>query len=490
MRASGILMHISSLPSNYGIGTLGQEAYNFVDFLKKSGQTYWQILPICPTGFGDSPYQTFSSYAGNPYFIDLDFLIDEGLLKKEECSSIKWSNYSTSVDYKRMYDNRFDVLKKAYKRFLKSVPEDFEEFCKCESYWLCDYALFMAIKNQTGEIWSKWDNGLKFRDEKAIKDFESKNVDDVMFYKVIQYLFFSQWHKLKEYANKNGIQIIGDIPIYVASDSVDVWVNPELFLLNEDNEPTYVSGCPPDSFSKDGQLWGNPIYDWNKMKEDDYAWWIKRLKYVSEIYDITRIDHFRGFDSYYTIDANAKTARKGDWVRGPGIEFFNSVKKELGSLNIIAEDLGFLTPSVHRLLKRTGFPGMKVLQFAFDSREDSDYLPHNYPKNTVVYTGTHDNDTIMGWMKTAKKQDVKFAIDYLRLNQEEGYNWGMMKGAWASVADTVIVTMQDLQGLDSKARMNIPSTVGDNWKWRAAKGSISNTLAKKINKCMKIYKRV
>ncbi len=490
MRASGILMHISSLPSNYGIGTLGQEAYNFVDFLKKSGQTYWQILPICPTGFGDSPYQTFSSYAGNPYFIDLDFLIDEGLLKKEECSSIKWSNYSTSVDYKRMYDNRFDVLKKAYKRFLKSVPEDFEEFCKCESYWLCDYALFMAIKNQTGEIWSKWDNGLKFRDEKAIKDFESKNVDDVMFYKVIQYLFFSQWHKLKEYANKNGIQIIGDIPIYVASDSVDVWVNPELFLLNEDNEPTYVSGCPPDSFSKDGQLWGNPIYDWNKMKEDDYAWWIKRLKYVSEIYDITRIDHFRGFDSYYTIDANAKTARKGDWVKGPGIEFFNSVKKELGSLNIIAEDLGFLTPSVHRLLKRTGFPGMKVLQFAFDSREDSDYLPHNYPKNTVVYTGTHDNDTIMGWMKTAKKQDVKFAIDYLRLNQEEGYNWGMMKGAWASVADTVIVTMQDLQGLDSKARMNIPSTVGDNWKWRAAKGSISNTLAKKINKCMKIYKRV
>ncbi|MFY9198111.1 MAG: 4-alpha-glucanotransferase [Acutalibacteraceae bacterium] len=490
MRASGILMHISSLPSNYGIGTLGQEAYNFVDFLKKSGQTYWQILPICPTGFGDSPYQTFSSYAGNPYFIDLDFLIDEGLLKKEECSSINWGDYSTSVDYKRMYDNRFDVLKKAYKRFIKSVPDDFEQFCKRESYWLCDYALFMSIKTQTGKIWSKWDDELKFRDEKAIKDFKSKNSDDVMFYKVIQYLFFSQWHKLKEYANKNGIQIIGDIPIYVASDSVDVWVNPELFLLNEDNEPTYVSGCPPDSFSKDGQLWGNPIYDWNKMKEDDYAWWIKRLKYVSEIYDITRIDHFRGFDSYYTIDANAKTARKGVWVKGPGIEFFNSVKKELGSLNIIAEDLGFLTPSVHRLLKRTGFPGMKVLQFAFDSREDSDYLPHNYPKNTVVYTGTHDNDTIIGWMQTAKKQDVKFAIDYLRLNQDEGYNWGMMKGAWASVANTVIVTMQDLQGLDSKARMNIPSTVGDNWKWRAARGSMSNTLAKKINRCMKIYKRV
>lgn len=490
MRASGILMHISSLPSNYGIGTLGQEAYNFVDFLKKSGQTYWQILPICPTGFGDSPYQTFSSYAGNPYFIDLDFLIADGLLQKNECSSIKWSLKNTSVDYKRMYDNRYKVLKKAYNRFIKSPPKEFEKFCNSEKYWLDDYALFMAIKTQTDEVWNNWDEDLKFREKNAIKDFENKNSDDVMFYKVIQYLFFLQWHRLKEYANQNGIKIIGDIPIYVASDSVDVWKNPELFLLNNENEPTCVAGCPPDLFSKNGQLWGNPIYNWDKMKEDGYEWWIRRLKYVSEIYDITRIDHFRGFDSYYTIDAKAKTARKGEWIKGPGIDFFNSIKKELGELNIIAEDLGFLTPSVHKLLKRTGFPGMKVLQFAFDNGKDSDYLPHNYPKNTVVYTGTHDNDTILGWIKTTKKQDVNFAIDYLRLSEEEGYNWGMMKGAWASVANTVIVTMQDLLGLDSDARMNIPSTVGENWKWRASKNSMSNTLAKKINKCMKTYKRV
>ncbi len=490
MRASGILMHISSLPSNYGIGTLGQEAYNFIDFLKKAGQTYWQILPICPTGFGDSPYQTFSSFAGNPYFIDLDFLIEDGLLKKDECENIKWGNYDTSVNYKMMYDNRFEVLKIAYERFMKSVPDDFEKFCNDEEYWLSYYALFMSIKNETGEMWNKWNKELKFRNDDALKGYENKHKDDVMFYKVIQYLFYSQWYKIKKYANDNDIKIIGDIPIYVAVDSVDVWVNPEFFLLNDKYEPTYVAGCPPDSFSKSGQLWGNPLYNWDKMKENDYAWWIRRLKYVSKIYDVTRIDHFRGFDSYYTIDANAKTAKSGVWVKGPGIDFFNCVKKALGEIDIIAEDLGFLTPSVRQLLKETGFPGMKVLQFAFDSREDSDYLPHNYPKNTVVYTGTHDNDTIIGWMKTAKKQDVAFAMEYLRLNEQEGYNWGMMKVAWASVSDTVIVTMQDLLDLGSTARMNTPSTVGTNWKWRASKDSINDKLAKKINNYMKVYKRI
>jgi len=490
MRTGGILMHISSLPSNYGIGTLGKEAYSFVDFLVKAGQTYWQMLPICPTSFGDSPYQTFSSFAGNPYFIDLDMLIEDGLLEKSECENIKWSNYDTSVDYKLMYNNRFEVLRKAYNRFMDSVPVDFEEFCKNQEYWLSDYALFMAIKNETDMTWDNWERKLKFRCNGALEEYESKNKDNVMFYKVVQYFFYSQWYKLKEYANHNHIKIIGDLPIYVASDSVDIWANPELFVLNSDYEPTHVAGCPPDAFSKSGQLWGNPLYDWDRMKQDNYAWWIRRLNHVTKIYDVTRIDHFRGFDSYYSIDAIAKTAITGVWKKGPGIDFFDCVQKELGTLDIIAEDLGFLTPSVRQLLEYTGFSGMKVLQFAFDSREDSDYLPHNYPKHAIVYTGTHDNDTIIGWMNNANKQDVSYAMEYLRLSEREGYNWGMMKVAWGCVSNTVIVTMQDLLGLGSGSRMNIPSTVGMNWKWRASKESINDELAKKINKYMKVYKRV
>ena len=488
MRTSGVLMHISSLPSNYGIGTLGHEAYNFVDFLVKAGQTYWQILPICPTSYGDSPYQTFSSFAGNPYFIDLDMLIQDGLLKKSECENIKWSEYDTSVDYKLMYENRFKVLKKAYNRFVNSVPSGFEQFCKEQDYWLHDYALFMAIKNDTGENWNNWKKELKLRYNDALENYKEKHNSEVNFHKVVQYLFYSQWQKLKRYANNNNIKIIGDLPIYVAVDSVDVWANPELFVLNSDYEPTYVAGCPPDSFSELGQRWGNPLYDWNKMKQDDYAWWVRRLNHITKIYDVTRIDHFRGFDSYYSIDAREKTAKIGVWEKGPGIEFFSSIKNQMGTLDIIAEDLGFLTPSVHKLLKDTGFPGMKILQFAFDSREDNEYLPHNYTQNSVVYTGTHDNDTIIGWINNASKQEVECATEYLHLTGNEEYNWEMMKAAWECVSDTAIVTMQDLLGLDSDSRMNIPSTIGVNWKWRMNKQS-TDGLAKKINKYMKAYKR-
>lgn len=489
MRTSGVLMHISSLPSNYGIGTLGQEAYNFVDFLVKAGQTYWQILPICPTSYGDSPYQTFSSFAGNPYFIDLDMLIEDGLLEKGECENIKWSDCDTSVDYKIMYDNRFEVLRKAYNRFINSVPSGFERFCKEQDYWLRDYALFMAIKNDTGTTWNNWEKELKLRHNEALEEYEKKHNSEVVFHKVVQYLFYSQWQKLKEYANNNDIKIIGDLPIYVAVDSADVWANPQLFVLNSDYEPTHVAGCPPDSFSELGQRWGNPLYDWNKMKQYDYAWWVRRLNHITKIYDVTRIDHFRGFDSYYSIDARAKTAKIGVWEKGPGIEFFNCIKEKMGTLNIIAEDLGFLTPSVHKLLKDTGFPGMKILQFGFDSREDNEYLPHNYTQNSVVYTGTHDNDTIIGWINNANKQDVEYIIEYLDLNEHEGYNWGLMKAAWECVSDTAIVTMQDLLGLDSDSRMNIPSTIGVNWKWRMKKESADDELAKKINKYMKAYKR-
>ena len=443
MRTSGVLMPISSLPSPYGIGTMGKSARKFVDFLVKGGQTYWQILPICPTSYGDSPYQSFSSFAGNPYFIDLDILCKENLLKKKECEA--------------------------------------------EKDWLEDYTLFMALKDANdGKAWGQWDEKLRVRDAAALDEARKKYAEDIEFYKMLQYLFFKQWRELKAYANENGIEIIGDVPIYVAGDSADVWANPKQFYLDEDLNPIEVAGCPPDGFSADGQLWGNPLFRWDEMKKDNYAWWTKRIKAMSELYDIIRIDHFRGFDSYYAIPAKDKTAKNGKWKQGPGMDLFNQLEKKLGKLPIIVEDLGFLTDSVRKLLKDSGFPGMKVIQFAFDSREGSDYLPHTYTSHCVVYTGTHDNDTVMGWMKTAPKASVKFATEYLNLTEEEGY----MRAAWSSVADMAIVPMQDLIGLGSEARINIPSTLGENWKWRALEGQITKDLAKKLYKYMQMYGRI
>ena len=491
MRTSGILMPISSLPSPYCIGTMGKEARRFVDFLEKGGQTYWQILPICPTSYGDSPYQSFSSFAGNPYFIDLELLCKDKLLTKIECESYKWGKKPQYIDYGIMYVNRYDLLKKAYDRFKKNVPADYDDFCKNEAEWLDEYTLFMALKDANGGVaWSEWDEDLKFRKTEAIEAAREKYNDDINFYKMLQYLFFKQWRALKAYANDKGIRIIGDVPIYVAMDSADVWANPTQFYLDEELNPIEVAGCPPDAFSADGQLWGNPLFRWDVMKKDKYTWWTKRISAMAKLYDIVRIDHFRGFDSFYAIPAKNDTAKNGVWKEGPGMDLFNELEKKLGKLPIIVEDLGFLTPSVKKLLKDSGFPGMKVIQFAFDSREDSDYLPHNYPTHCVVYTGTHDNDTVMGWMKTAPKESVKFAKDYLNLTKEEGYNWGMMRAAWSSVADMAIVPMQDLLGLDSKARINIPSTTGGNWQWRATPEQIDNKLAKKLHRCMEMYARL
>lgn len=490
MRASGILMHISSLPSPYGIGTMGKEAREFVDFLVKSEQTYWQILPICPTSYGDSPYQSFSSQAGNPYFIDLDILCKDGLLTEKECKSFQWGTKKTEIDYGILYENRYPLLKIAYSRFMKKQPKDFEEFCKQESGWLEDYALFMAIKDANdGVSWLEWPKALRFREEEALQKVRREYKEEICFYKVLQYLFYKQWRSLKMYANKKGIQIIGDVPIYVALDSADVWANPEQFYLDSDRKPIDVAGCPPDAFSADGQLWGNPLFRWDVMKEDGYAWWTNRIRAMSKLYDIVRIDHFRGFDSYYAIPAGDTTAQNGVWREGPGMDLFRTIENKLGKINIIVEDLGFLTPSVLKLVKDSGFPGMKVIQFAFDTREESDYLPHNYDKHTVVYTGTHDNDTILGWMKSAPRSSVNFAKKYLQLSKEEGYHWGMMRGAWASVSDLAIVPMQDILGLDNRARMNIPSTLGCNWKWRAKAGVLTPELAKKIKKYMKLYGR-
>ncbi|SET05846.1 4-alpha-glucanotransferase [[Clostridium] polysaccharolyticum] len=491
MRSSGILMHISSLPSPYGIGTLGKEAYEFVDFLKRAKQTYWQILPINQTSYGDSPYQSFSGYAGNPYFIDLTMLCEKGYLENGVCELYNWGDNETKVDYATMYQSRYELLHIVFENFMEEIPDEFEIFCWEQREWLEDYALFMALKDaHNGQRWQLWEEPLKFREENALEDARAKYSAEILFWKMTQYFFFEQWHKLKSYANRQGIQIVGDVPIYVAADSVDVWKEPEQFYLDEDRKMIEVAGCPPDAFCEDGQLWGNPLFNWDVMKEDGYQWWTRRIAYVSQLYDVVRIDHFRGFESYYAIPYGEKTAKNGHWRKGPGLDLFQCLKEKLGALHIIVEDLGYLTDEVADMVKGSGFPGMKVLQFAFDIRETSNYLPHTYDRHCVVYTGTHDNDTLLGWVENAPEESVEYAKEYLRLDSTEGYNWGMMKAVWASVGDTAFVTMQDLLNLGSEARMNTPSTLGRNWLWRATKEQISDELAERIAENMNLYARI
>ena len=501
MRESGILMPVSSLPGPYGIGCFGKKAEKFVDFLAAAGQKIWQILPLSPTGYGDSPYQSCSAFAGNPYFIDLDTLKKEGLLTAAQLKAEKWGTDPKEVDYGTLYVSRFKVLRTAYAAWRKQCaglhgcayyfPDDYYAFTLANEEWLDDYALYMALKAANGmKNWVEWDKPYRLRDRKALAAFAAENEEEIGFWKFVQYKFAAQWQAVKTYANKKDVQILGDIPIYVSADSVDAWVGGALFELDADGGFARVAGCPPDYFSADGQLWGNPLYRWDAMKADGYRWWIDRFRASAALYDIIRIDHFRGFEGYYAIPGGAATARDGVWRQGPGIELFHAVRAALGDLPIIAEDLGFLTEGVHRLREECGFPGMKVLQFAFDSREDSDYLPHNYPRHCVVYTGTHDNDTIMGWMHTASPEDVRFAWEYLRLTEAEGPNWGMMCGALQSPGDTVILTMQDLLGLGSEARMNIPSTLGCNWKWRAAPDSITPELADRLHHVTGLYRRL
>lgn len=490
MRSSGILMHISSLPSPYGIGTMGKEARKFVDFLVKSAQTYWQVLPICPTSYGDSPYQSFSSFAGNPYFIDLDILCKQKLLKAEECKAYHWGKKPAEIDYGLLYENRYPLLHKAYERFLKKIPADYESFCKEQETWLEDYALFMALKeSHNGVSFIQWEPELKQRKPEAMEKAEKEQKEEIGFWKMVQYLFYQQWNDLKAYANERGIQMIGDVPIYVAMDSADVWANPTQFYLDGNLNPIDVAGCPPDGFSQDGQLWGNPLFRWDVMEQDGYRWWVQRMEKMSKLFDVIRIDHFRGFDSYYAIPYGDQTARNGEWRSGPGIGLFQSLEKTLGKLNVIAEDLGFLTDSVRKMLSDSGYPGMKLMQFAFDTREDGDYLPHNYSRNCAVYAGTHDNDTILGWMKTAPRACVSFAKEYLKLDKEEGYNWGVMRSVWSSVGDMAVVTMQDLLDIGSEGRMNTPSTLGSNWMWRMKPDAIDNALAKKIRRQVELYGR-
>ena len=491
MRKAGILMPVSSLPSPYGIGTLGAAAREFADLLALGGQTCWQMLPVGPTSYGDSPYQSFSSYAGNPYFIDLDDLADEGLLLPEEYQDIPWGDDPARVDYGQLYRSRYPVLRLAVERLLAGDREEYRRFCQEQACWLPDYALFMALKGRHGgNPWDSWPDGVRLRQPDALEQARRELAGEIEFWQGVQLLFFRQWRALKEHVNSRGIAIIGDLPIYVANDSVDVWADPGQFQLDEDCRPTEVSGCPPDGFSADGQLWGNHLFDWEKMERDGYRWWLRRIAHQFTLFDVLRIDHFRGFDEYYAIPAGDDTARNGRWRPGPGIKFFQAVERELGKKEIIAEDLGFLTDSVKQLLRETGYPGMKVLEFAFDSRDTgSDYLPHCYPRHCVVYAGTHDNDTIQGWMASAPEKDVAYAKEYLRLTEAEGWHWGMMRSAWASAADLAVMQLQDVLGLGGETRMNTPSTLGENWKWRLLPGAFTPALAKRLRHEMAVYQR-
>ena len=485
-RTAGILMPISSLPGKYGIGCFNLKAYEFVDFLRDAGQTYWQILPIHPTSYGDSPYQSFSTFAGNPYFIDLEALIAEGVLSNAECDSVFFGDEEDDINYAALYDGRKILLTMAYERSRISENPEYQKFIADNGWWLDDYALFMALKDFfNGQCWYEWPEDIRLRYDYALDHYRRELYFDIEYQKYLQFKFFQQYGWLKNYANSQGVKIIGDIPIYVAMDSADTWANPRLFQLDDRNMPTAVAGCPPDGFSATGQLWGNPLYRWDYHRETGFDWWLTRLWYVYQLYDVTRIDHFRGFDEYYSIPYGHKTAEFGHWEKGPGIELFRRAEEVLGWHEVIAEDLGFVTDSVRQLVRDSGFPGMKVLQFAFDSRDTGsarDYLPHNYTENAVVYTGTHDNDTTIGWFEAISDDDWNLARDYLCdfYTPDEEMDQPFVALAMQSIARMCIIPMQDYLGLGTEARMNTPSTIGCNWRWRMTEDQFTEDLCRDI----------
>ena len=495
-RTAGILMPIFSLPAKYGIGCFSKSAYDFVDWLKDAGQCYWQILPLVPTSYGDSPYQSFSTYAGNPYFIDLEQLIEDGLLTKKECDSIDFGANASDIDYEKMYKGRYTLLKKAYERANVGENDDFKWYVGENEWWLNDYALFMALKNRfDGKSWTEWPEDIRLRYGYSMEYYYKELYFEIEFQKYLQYLYQKQWLELKKYANENGVHIIGDIPIYVSMDSADVWAAPELFQLDKDNVPVAVAGCPPDGFSATGQLWGNPLYRWDYHKETGFAWWMNRLRYCFKFYDVVRIDHFRGFDEYYSIPYGETTALNGTWMKGPGIELFWKMWEVMGFQKVIAEDLGYVTDSVRQLVKDTGFPGMKVLEFAFDSRDSgsaNDYLPHNYIENSVAYTGTHDNETLQGWLKNIKPEERKMMREYLcdKYTPDEEMHISLISAAMRSHSHMCIIPIQDYLGYDNSCRINQPSTVGTNWRWRITKKELTKKLQRQIRQMTKTYGRL
>ena len=467
-RSSGVLMHITSLPGQFGIGTFGKSAYDFVDFLEETKQTYWQILPLTTTSYGDSPYQSFSAVAGNLNLIDFSLLKEDGLLEESDYANVNFGENPEKVDYALLFEARRPILEKAVANTSKNseVLAEIEKFEAENSSWLADYAEYMAIKESFGyKSFIHWDEDIKKGEQAAREKYRTELQDSIRYYTVTQYFFFKQWLALKEYANSKGIKIIGDMPIYVSADSVEMWTMPELFKVDENNEPLYVAGCPADDFSPTGQLWGNPIYDWEKHKEQGFSWWIYRVQESFKIYDVLRIDHFKGFSDFWQIDKDAENAVNGTWEAGPGIELFQKIKEQLGDLPIVAENLGFIDAKAEKLLDDSGYPGMKILQFAFPGEDNLD-RPHHYTQNSVAYTGTHDNDVVNGWYEKLGESEKELVSEYLNRRDDEKITEAMIRGIYSSVSDYAIVTMQDLLDKDATSRMNVPSTVGGNWEWR------------------------
>ncbi len=493
-RAAGILLHPTSLPGKYGIGDLGNNAYKFIDFMEKAGQKLWQVFPLGPTGFGDSPYQSFSAFAGNPLLISPDLLKEKGFLSDEDLVRIPEFE-PHNIEYGKLIDYKTGLLKKAFENYRKigfSNREEYEKFCNENSFWLDDYALFMASKEYHGGVlWTEWDKSIAFRDADKLDEWREKLSELIDYQKFIQFLFFEEWSALRQYANQKGITIIGDMPIFIAYDSSDVWANKELFTVDEEGKLETVAGVPPDYFSPTGQLWGNPLYRWDEMRKDNFSWWKKRFGKLFELVDIVRIDHFRGFEAFWEIPGGAPNAIKGKWIKAPGDELFTEIKKTFGELPILAEDLGVITDEVRALRDKFGFPGMKILQFAFGKDGDKNFLPHNYTKNCVVYTGSHDNDTTKGFFEKAMNEDIElfeWTQDYINYFGAE-IVFPLIKEAYKSVANYAIIPMQDILNLGSHARMNFPGKLGGNWSWRFSWDQISNDLPSKYYYLSKLYER-
>ena len=490
-RSSGVLMPLSSLPSPHGIGTMGKAAYDFVDFLKAAGQRYWQLLPLVPTGAGDSPYSSFSTFAGNPYFIDLDRLVKDKLLRPKDLIGLNWGRNPEQVDYEALRLQRPVVLRRAFERGREPLAAEVETFRK-ENKWVDTYGLYMALKAHFNMLpWMDWpEEDIRMHRPDAVRRWTILLHDEIEYHIFVQYLFFRQWNALREYAHKKGVLFIGDIPIYVALDSADVWSEAHFFQLDEKNVPKAVAGVPPDPFTADGQLWGNPLYDWDAMERDGYGWWIRRIEGAEKLYDVIRTDHFRGFASYWSVPYGELTAKNGVWMPGPGMKLVGVLTSWFHDLDFIAEDLGYVTEDVRKLVWDSGMPGMKILEFAFDAHGDSDYLPHCIPYNATCYLGTHDNNTVMGWLKDIGKRDRDFAARYMHITEDEGWCWGMIRTGMATCADLFVVQMQDLLELDEKARMNTPGTPTGNWRWRMLPGKADKDLAKKLYLYTRTYRRV
>lgn len=491
MRKSGILLHISSLPSPYGIGSFGKAAYDFVDQLKEAGQGYWQVLPMGPIGFGDSPYQSFSAFAGNPYFIDLDALIDEGLLTKKECDAVDFGNDPKKVDYAKMYEERIPLLKKAYKRAYVYKDLDFQDFVEDNAKWLWDYSMFMALKDYfNGSAYTEWPEDIQKRFAYSLDYYREKLYFEIEFYQFLQYKFFTQWKKLKDYANAQGIKIIGDLPFYVAADSADTWSHPELFQLDEEGVPTAVAGCPPDKEMKEGQIWGNPLYNWEKHRQKGYRWWTRRMRVSFVLYDAVRLDHFRAFDEYYSIPYMSENAVNGHWEKGPGMDLIGHLRDEFGDKELIAENLGIEGESAKALLRESGCAATKVLQYAFQDGGEI-YLPYNYTKNSVVYTGTHDDEPLHAWAQGLTKKVRAEICKYFNIDDvdDDSLVNAMICGAMSSVSNVCIIPVQDYLNYGAGYRMNVPSTVGDNWTFRLKPGKMTKKIWKQIAELTKTYGR-